>query len=232
MKLRYAVLALAAVVTIPTASAASLGLTSQNLTPVRTCILSGYPSTTTDEIDAMVEQTNAGTNYGTNAHIEVETHTTTQIRTYIEFLVSACVPAIPGGAIIRSATLRLYLTTVPAGTCRTEDIFPVTASWTEAAITWTNQPFGTTLNNPASGHTAQMQVGATCGTNKAAGYVSGWAVTSDVQNFVKTPATNYGWMIRDDVEGSATAYTAIYEAKNGGSATEDPQLVISYVDVA
>jgi hypothetical protein len=227
MKLRYAVLAVAAVVTIPTASAASLSLASQNLTPLRTCILSGYPSTTTDEIDAMVEQTNAGTNYGTNAHIEIESHTTTNIRTYIQFLVSVCSPAIPKTATVLSATLRLYATALPA-TCRTEDIFPVTATWTEAGITWTNQPFGTTLNNPASGYTAQMQVGTTCTTNKAAGYVTGWTVTADVQRFAAGSATNYGWMIRDDVEGSATAYTTTYEAKNGNSATEDPQLVISW----
>ncbi|MGP8159757.1 MAG: DNRLRE domain-containing protein [Candidatus Dormibacteria bacterium] len=227
MKLRYVVLAAAAVITIPTASAASLSLASQNLTPMRTCILSGYPNTDTGEIDAMVEQTNAGTNYGTNAHIEIETHTTTNIRTYIEFVLTNCAPKIPATATVLGATLRLYATALPA-TCRNEDIFPVTATWTEAGITWTNQPFGTTLNNPASGYTAQMQVGTTCTTNKAAGYVTGWTVTTDVQKFVAGSATNYGWMIRDDVEGSATAYTTTYEAKDGNSATEDPQLVISW----
>ena len=34
--------------------------------------------------------------------------------------------------------------------CRTEDLFRVGASWTEAGITWNNQPFGTTVNNPAT----------------------------------------------------------------------------------
>jgi hypothetical protein len=227
MKLRYAVIAVVAVITIPTASAASLSLTSQNLTPIRTCILSGYPSTDTSELDSMVEQTNPTTGYGSNVHIEIETHTTTNIRTYIEFVVTTCAPKPPSTATVLGATLRLYATTLPA-TCRNEDIFPVTSSWTEAGITWNNQPFGTTLNNPASGYTAQMQVGTTCTTNKAVGYVTGWAVTSDVQKFVAGSATNYGWMIRDDVEGSATAYTTIYEAKDGNSATEDPQLVISW----
>ena len=178
----------------------------------------------------MVEQTNAGTNYGGNAAIDVESHTTTNIRTYIEFLVTGCTPAIPSTATVLAATLRLYATAVPNAVCRSEDIFPVTATWTETGITWTNQPFGTTLNNPASGYTAQLQVGTTCTTNKAAGYVTGWAVTNDVQKFVAGSATNYGWMIRDDAEGAGTAYTTAYEAKDGSSATEDPQLTISYID--
>jgi hypothetical protein len=236
MKLRYALLALGAMLCIPTASAASLGLAAQNLTPVRTCILSGYPTTTTTEIDAAVEQGNAGTNYGTAATMEVQSSHNANMRVYIEFLVSGCYPAIPASAIVRAATLRLYATAVPAGTCRTEDIFPVTATWTEAGITWTNQPFGTTLNNPATGSaTAQMQIGSTCTANKAAGYVTGWTVTTDVAKFVAGSATDYGWMIRDDAELTAagTAYHATYEAKNGetANATEDPQLMITYVDV-
>jgi hypothetical protein len=240
MKLRYAILALAALLTIPTASAASLGLAAQNLTPIRTCILSGYPTTTTNEIDAAVEQGNAGTNYGTATTMEVQSSHNANMRVYIEFLVSGCYPAIPASAIVRAATLRLYATAVPTGTCRTEDVFPVAASWTETGtngITWTNQPFGTTLNNPATGSaTAQMQVGSTCTTNNAAGYVTGWPVTTDVAKFVAGSATDFGWMIRDDAELTAagTAHHATYEAKDGETvnATEDPQLVITYVDVA
>jgi hypothetical protein len=236
MKLRYFVVALGALMAIPTASAASLGLASQNLTPVRTCILGGYPTTTANEIDAAVEQGNPGTSYGTATNMEVQSSHNANMRAYIEFLLSGCSPGISTTAIVRVATLRLYATAVPTGTCRTDDVFPVAASWTEAGITWNNQPFGTTLNNPATGSaTAQMQVGATCAANNAAGYVSGWIVTSDVQKFVSGTTTDYGWMIRDDAELTAagTAYHATYEAKNGetANATEDPQLVITYVNV-
>ena len=99
MKLRYGLAFLAAaLISIPTASAASLNLASTHLTAVQTCILSGYPNADTGEIDAMVEQNHAGTNYGTNAAIDVESHTTTNIRTYIEFLITGCTPAIPSTA--------------------------------------------------------------------------------------------------------------------------------------
>ncbi|HYA01271.1 MAG TPA: DNRLRE domain-containing protein [Candidatus Binatia bacterium] len=218
-------LALSALLTLSTAAAASLSLTSQALTPIRNCILSGYPSTTTDVIDAMVEQNNPNTNYN-NATNSVMSHSgNTNRRTYVEFLVADCVPAIPPTATIRSATLRLYATAVPAGTCRTDDVFAATSAWTETGITWNTQP---TSN---STRTTYMQIGSTCTSNNAAGYVTGWNVTGDVQSYVSGSASDDGWMIRDDAESSATSYTATYEAKNGNSTTENPELIISYVDV-
>jgi hypothetical protein len=38
-------------------------------------------------------------------------------------------------------------------------------------------------------------------------------------------------MLRDDVEGSVTARTQTYAAKNLGTASQAPQLVITYVTV-
>jgi len=224
------VLASVGLVSISTASAASLGVAAQHLTQVRTCILSAYPGSAGDEIDAMVEQTRPNNNYGTSATMQVVTHNAVNIRTYVEFAVTSCSPAIPASATVLLANLRLYASAVPTATCRTEDIFPATTSWTEAGITWNNQPFGSGLNNPTSGWTTQIQIGATCTSNNVAGYVSGWTVTADVQNFVKGSAADDGWMIRDGTEGSGTAYTATYEAKDASSATEEPQLVITYED--
>jgi hypothetical protein len=56
-------------------------------------------------------------------------------------------------------------------------------------------------------------------------------VTADVSSFVAGTASNFGWMLRDDVEGSATAYTETFSAKNLGTASQAPQLVITYVSV-
>ena len=113
------------------------------------------------------------------------------------------------------------------------DIFRSTASWTEAGITWNNQPFGTTLNNPASGaRSGSFDVGTPAGcTNAAAGYVTGGVVTTDVASWVAGSSTNNGWMLRDDVESSATARTATFSAKDLGTLAQTPQLVITYVTV-
>jgi hypothetical protein len=131
------------------------------------------------------------------------------------------------------ATLRLYVTAIPA-TCRTVDLFRVTAAWTEAGITWNNQPFGATINNPASGSAADtftIGIGAGCQNTATGAYITGANLTTEVAAFVAGTATNYGWMLRDDVEGSITAYTQTYSAKDLATLAQAPQLLVTYVAV-
>jgi len=107
--------------------------------------------------------------------------------------------------------------------CRTDDAFRVTSSWTESRITWNNQPFGTTLNNPASGQrTDAITVGSTpCQNTTNSSYVTGWSVAADVQAFIGGSATNNGWMFRDDVEGgSPTRRSSIESSSVKPSGTE------------
>ena len=213
--------------------AASLTLTSQNLTPYRTCTLTGTPTTTTVVADASVRQGLPNTNFGTATTVDVASGIAVNRRLYVRFDMSTCNPAIPASATVRLATLRLYATAVPA-VCRTVDLFRVTASWTEAAITWNNQPFGTTLNNPASGSaTDTYTIGTPAGCqNQATGtYIVGANPTTDVAAFVAGTSTNFGWMLRDDVEGSATTYTSTASAKDLGTVAQAPQLVITWVAV-
>ena len=78
--------------------------------------------------------------------------------------------------------------------------------------------------------TGSFNVGTTAGcTNLAAGYVTGATVTTDLAAFVAGTATNFGWMLRDDVESSATVRTATFSAKDLGTLAQAPQLVVSYV---
>jgi hypothetical protein len=215
------------------ASAASLNLVAHNLTPYRTCTVTATPTTTTAVIDAGVRQANPTSNFGNVNTLDVASGNGANRRTYLRFDLSACVPTIPASAIVRLATLRLYLTAVPA-VCRTIDLFPVMASWTETGITWNNQPFGTTLNNPpTASRTGSFDVGTPVGCqNRATGaYVVGGTVTSDVASFLAGAATNFGWMLRDDVEGSATTRTVTISSKQLGTIAQEPQLVVTYVAV-
>lgn len=211
-------------------AAASLNVTSQGFAAYRTCTLTATPSSMTAIIDSTVKQASATTNFGTATTNSVSSSLSANQRLYLRFDLTQCSPAIPSTATVRLATLRLYMSAVPAA-CRTIDLFAVTASWTEAAITWNNQPFGTTLNNPATGSRSDsFDVGTPAGcANQAAGYVAGTDPTTDVASFVAGSATNYGWMFRDDVESSATARTATFSAKNLGTLAQAPQLVITYV---
>jgi hypothetical protein len=214
-------------------AAASLSLTSQNFTPYQTCTITATPTTTTAVTDAIARQGSANTNHGALATITVSSGSGVNQRIYIRFDLTTCSPAIPASATVRLATLRLYMTVVPA-LCRTLDLFPVTAAWVETVLTWNNQPFGTTLNNPPTGsRTGTFSVGTPAGCqNQATGaYVVGGTLTSDVASFVAGTTTNFGWMIRDDTESSAPTRTATFSAKELGTVAQEPQLVITYVTV-
>ena len=213
-------------------SAASLGLTSQNLTPYRTCTITATPATTTAVADTTARQGAPTTNFGALTTLTVSSGAAVNQRIYLRFDLTVCSPAIPATATVRLATLRLYVTALPA-VCRVLDLFPVTASWVETTLTWNNQPFGTTINNPPTGsRTGTFSVGTPAGCqNLAAGYVVGGTVTSDVASFVAGSVTNFGWMIRDDTEGSATTRTATFSAKELANVAQEPQLVITYVRV-
>lgn len=214
-------------------SAASVSLTSQKLTPYRTCTLTATPATTTVVADSTVRQGSASANFGTLASITVSSANGANQRVYLKFSLTSCSPAIPASAIVRLATLRLYVTAIAAG-CRTLDIYPATVAWTEAAITWNDQPFGTTINNPATGsRTGTFDVGTagSCQNQGTGAYVTGATVTSNVASFVSGGSTNLGWMIRDDTEGSGTTRTTTFAAKDLGTVAQAPQLVITYVVV-
>jgi hypothetical protein len=213
------------------ASAASLNLTSQNFTPYRTCTITATPASTTAVADTTARQGSANGNFGALATLTVSSAAGANQRIYVRFDLTTCSPAIPASATVRLATLRLYMTAAPAA-CRVYDLFPATASWVETSLSWNNQPFGTTINNPSTGsRTGTFSVGtpAGCQNQSTGAYVIGGTVTTDVATFVAGSATNFGWMIRDDTEGSGTTRTATFSAKELGTVAQEPQLVITYV---
>lgn len=214
-------------------SAANLTLNSQNFTSYRTCTITAMPTTTTAVSDSTVKQGSPTTNFGTATTITVSSGVGVNQRIYLRFDLTRCSPAIPASATVRLATLWLYMTAVPAA-CRILDLFSATVAWAETTLTWNNQPFGTTLNNPpTASRTGTFSVGTPVGCqNQATGaYVTGGTVTADVAKFVAGTATNFGWMIRDDTEGSATTGTATFSAKELGTVAQKPQLVVTYVTV-
>lgn len=213
---------------VATGTAAGLSVASKNLAAFRSCVLSANTAASTAATDAYVDQNAASTNNGAANFGDSQSGSSLNRRVYIRFDLTRCSPAIPSTATVRLAVLRLYASAVPA-VCRTEDIFAATAAWTEAAITWNNQPFGTTINNPSNAtRTDAITIGAAPCTNTTAGaYVNGWTVTTNVQSWV-SGGTNNGWMIRDDVEGSATTRNVRFTARNAASNPQAPQLIVTY----
>jgi hypothetical protein len=212
-------------------NAASLNLAAKGLTEYRTCTVIATPASTTSVVDASVRQGTPGSNFGSMTTNNVASASGANRRLYVRFDLSICSPAIPTTATIRLATLRLFVSVLPS-VCRTIDIFRVTSSWTETGITWTNQPFGTAINNPpASSASDTFTIGTPvgCENRSTSVYVVGANPTSDVASFVSGGASNLGWMLRDDVEGSGTARSETISAKELGSILQAPQLVVTYV---
>jgi hypothetical protein len=206
------------------AMASSLSVTSANLTVFRTCVVTGYPTTSTAVIDSAVKQDSATSNFGTATSVDVQSQSTNKNhRSYVNFDLSKCSPAIPSTASVKVASLRLLVATVPTA-CRTHDVFRVTANWTESGITWNTQP-------AASGtRTSFANVGAAPCANSTNNLYVSWDVTADAQAFVAGTATNFGWMIRDDVENaSTTARTGTYYTQELGFLGSSPQLVVTYL---
>jgi len=211
--------------------AANLAATSKALTPLRTCTVTATPSTTSVVTDTSVRQGTPTGNFGTITSMNVASGSSANRRVHVRFDLAGCAPSIPATATIRAATLRLYASALPA-VCRTVDVFRVTAAWTETGITWNTQPFGTTVNNPATAsRTDSFDVGSPGGCeNATVGYVSGANVTADVAAFV-TGTANYGWMLRDDAENSGTTRTITFSTKELATLAQAPQLVVTYVNV-
>lgn len=215
---------------IEPASAAGLAITSGGLTVYRTCTLSGTPDMPPAVADSTVRQATPAGLFGGSPTLTVSSARGANQRAYVSFDLGRCVPAIPAGALVTLATLRLSIVDL-AGNCRTIDVFPVPAGWNDSALAWNNQPFGTTLNSPASGAaTASFQVGSpsSCASHTIGAYVAA-PVTDDVAAFVAGAAPDFGWMLRDDAEDSAATRLVAFGARELGSTAQAPQLVITYV---
>jgi hypothetical protein len=132
-------------------------------------------------------------------------------RGYVRFDLTTC--AIPAGAQIQTASLRLVMTSHP-GASRTYGVHRVTAAWTETTLKW----------SPATPFAATATSSVASGTVNNTPLV--WDVRTDV---VAAPgATNYGWVVKDSVEESSTSREASFATDEHGTTAYRPSLTITY----
>jgi hypothetical protein len=223
----YVAVAVMLAPSIGVADTVTLG--TKTLTVFRTCILTATPSTTTTVSDAAVQQNSATSNFGTATTMNVQSLTLQNQRALLSFDLTKCNPAIPSTASVKTGTLRIYITVVPA-TCRTYDIFRLGTTWSESTLTWNNQPSGTSLNNPPTAQrTSSISAGLTLCTYTTPNQYVTFDVKTDVAAFV-AGTTNAGWMIRDDAESSATPMTGTFSTKNADVVAQAPQLIVTYAE--
>jgi hypothetical protein len=212
-----------ALVATQVGSAAPLPVASRSLTSVRTCVVTGYPSTSTATADTYVQQGSANATAGTATSMNVSSLSGSKNqRAYVKFDLSRCAPLIATTATVQVATLRLLVSALPSGgACATEDVYRVTSTWSETTLTWNTQP---TFATPRTGFTSVG--GGSCTTTTTNVYAN-WNVTADVAAFVATTATNFGWMIRDATESASTVRTVGYYSTEINTLGASPQLVVT-----
>ena len=174
--------------------------------------------------DSWIDQGNTGTNHGGDATLQVSSQTGNKNqRALVEFDLSSLT-----NSGIKSATLSLFMITAP-GASRTYQARRITSFWKESDVTWANRMSGftwTTAGGDNDGVTTQTA--ATGTTNNT---TISWDVTAAVQQWfgANTPIANYGTMILDGTESSATTRTAIFSSKEAATAANRPTLTVDFV---
>ncbi len=197
----------AAVGMVATAVAAPTTVTTKKLTAANVPVTL-TTVTLTAVADTYADQGAATSNFGTATTLNVRSATSGNRRSFVRFDLSA----IPTTARVQLATLKLTMSTAPTAS-RSLEADKVSATWAETSLTWNVQP-------AAGAATATVASGTT------AGVILSWTVTTDAAAFVTTPATNFGWRVKDVTESSATARLAVFNAREFTSGR--PTLVVVY----
>ncbi len=189
--------------------------------------------------DSYVDQDNPTTNFDASNFLKVRpdddnfgTPVYGHHRTLVQFNVSSassgnCIETgapLPATSTLWLASLQLY-DFLPPITSETQQVYRLSASWTEGTLTYNNQP------TVPGGTPPNTVVETTAGTQS-------WDVTTEVKSFWNGSLTNYGWRIFSANEslGIGDGRNTSYCGKNGGNAAcitsgptyNGPKLVIQY----
>jgi hypothetical protein len=203
-----AIAGFAAAATLPVTSQRIVGVSRAETVPVISCTVSSPAA------DTYTSQSSTGTQYGAATELRVASRTNQARRTFVRFDLAGC--AIPTTAVVQSASLRLVMGTAPSAS-RTYGAYRLTSSWAENALTWASaQP------------TASATATGTAATGTTAGVTLSWNVATDVQAHVTTPASNFGWVLRDLNETGSSTFESVFHSREHGTAGQRPSLVVTY----
>jgi len=161
---------------------------------------------------------------------------------------------VPAGSTITSVELTTALGRTPPGgpTTSTIGLNLVTSSWGEGPagagtmdiagtgqgfpaaagdVTWTARAYpGTLWTTPGSDHVATPS--ATVVVGNVLNVVSTWGSTSlmvsDVQGWLNTPSTNYGWLLKN-LDEVTTQNVRVMYSKEWSDPALRPQLLVTYL---
>jgi len=199
-----------------------------------------YNSTDSGNVgkDSHMNQLYPTRNFGGAEYIRIQSYAGSKnYRGLIYFDLSS----FPSFDTIVNATLELYyyddIASDPSG--RVHEVHRITASWDEGAgnytvnqnVTWNNRTTLAAWSTAGGDFAVTATASATIPASPGA-WVK-WNVTTDVWDFLNGTYSNYGWLIKDSSEDSATARKVKYwSSEYTGDSSLTPRLVIEYTTAA
>ncbi|MGA2001521.1 MAG: DNRLRE domain-containing protein, partial [Terriglobales bacterium] len=172
--------------------------------------------------DAFVTQTSADNNFGNQNSLALQAGAQPTY-SYMKFNLSQ----VPASSTVTKATLRLFVTA--ATTPGAFDIRLANGLWSESVLTWNNQP-GSGPGSLVVGGSCTSPIPATADPTHpqciTAGQVNGYVIidiTSQVQAWITTPASNYGIVL---VPTSGYSTSVAFDSKESAATSHDPTLDI------
>ncbi|MFZ0641463.1 MAG: PQQ-binding-like beta-propeller repeat protein [Candidatus Acidiferrales bacterium] len=131
---------------------------------------------------------------------------------------------------IKTAVLTLTVQTPPTAT-RTYDAFPLDSLFAQSAATWKTRVADLAWG-AAGGDIPGTATTSTTVTNRTA--AASWTITPDVQSWYTgnangVPVPNYGTLIMDSAESSATAYQTVFYSNSAVTPADAPSLTVTFV---
>jgi uncharacterized repeat protein (TIGR01451 family) len=180
-----------------------------------TTLCSSPTITLTATGDTWIQENNPSQNNGADSNLHVKPDSSVAFRTLIQFDLSSIPPATP----ISCAAILLF--EKDSDTDQTIYIHQVNASWLESQATWNNR----TSTNPWA------SAGGDYASSSAASFVPDVSstlqevnITALVQDWVDTPASNFGVLLRSETSGGNT------DIQFGSLESSDPvpRLIVEY----
>ena len=131
---------------------------------------------------------------------------------------------------IKTAVLTLTVQTAPTAT-RTYDVFPLDSLFAQSAATWKTRIADLAWGAAGGDIPGTATATANVGTHTAQ---ASWTITSDVQSWYSgnaggVPVPNYGSLIMDSAESSATAYQTVFYSNSAATPADAPSLTVTFV---
>ena len=158
---------------------------------------------------------------------------------------------IPAGATINSVTLALTVSNNPSGnsTPAVFELHPVSAAWGEGTTnsvpggqgdpatpgdaTWNFRFFNTSSWTTPGGTFGSLSGTATVGNAVGSTYTfaSQSGMVADVQSWLNTPASNFGWLLKSASETAGTITARGFFSSEAFSASQRPTLTVDFTPV-